>query len=54
MRDLSALAGLDSLQSLGLTGNPLSGAETEEALDGLRERGVTVDFEAPGDPGAER
>ena len=52
VRDVSALAGLDSLQSLGLTGNPLSGAETTGLLAGLRERGVTVDFEAPGEPGA--
>ncbi len=52
VRDVSALAGLDSLQNLGLTGNPLSGTETTELLAGLRERGVTVDFEAPPDPGA--
>ena len=52
VRDLLALAGLDSLQSLGLTGNPLSGSETTELLAGLRERGVTVDFEAPEGTGA--
>ena len=46
VEDVSALAELDSLQSLGLTGNPLSGAETTGLLAGLRERGVTVDFEA--------
>ncbi len=52
VRDVSALAGLDSLQSLALTGNPLSGTETTEFLAGLRERGVTVDFEAPEGTGA--
>lgn len=52
VRDVSALAGLDSLQSLALTGNPLSGSETTEFLAGLRERGVTVDFEAPEGTGA--
>ncbi len=46
VRDVSAVAGLDSLQSLGLAGNPLS-RETAVFLAGLRERGVTVDFEAP-------
>ena len=45
--DVSALAGLDSLQSVDLTGNPLGEAAVDAQVTALRERGVTVDFEAP-------
>ena len=44
--DVSALAGLDSLQSLDLRRNPLDAA-AEARLAALRERGVTVEFSAP-------
>ncbi len=44
--DVSALAGLDSLQSVELTGNPLTPAAAGAQIAALRERGVTVDFEA--------
>ena len=49
---MSALADLDSLQSLDLTGNPLSEAALTQVA-ALRERGVAVDFAAPesGDAG---
>ena len=46
MTEVSALAGLDSLQSLDLTGNPLSEA-AQAQLAALGERGVTVEFTAP-------
>ena len=45
--DVSALAGLDSLRSVDLTGNPLSGPAVEAQVAALRERGVSVEFEAP-------
>ena len=54
MTDVSALAGLDSLKNVDLTGNPLSGSAVEAQVPALRERGVTVDMtepEEPEDPG---
>ena len=44
--EVSALAGFDSLQSVDLTGNPLS-ESAQARIAALRERGVTVEFTAP-------
>ena len=41
-RDLAAILELDSLHSVDLLGNPLSGAVAAAQIAALRDRGVTV------------